>query len=175
MGITNLAFSPPPAHTTGGSSPTFFVVLLLLFAAFYFLMIRPQRNRQRRVMQVQSEVSPGQRIRTTAGLYGTIVSGDDRDVVVEIAPGVQVTMLRRAIMEVLPDDDGGPEPDEDEPQDSAEYDHESDDESPDDSEHPFDQTVSADFDSRDAEEQPNGSAPADKRAADKRKTKDSNI
>jgi preprotein translocase subunit YajC len=122
-------------------------------------------------MQVQSQVIPGQRIRTTAGLYGTIVSGDDRDIVVEIAPGVHVTMLRRAVMEVLPDDDGEPEDDEPDPQDSAE----ADDESSDDVDHPFDQTVSADFDSRDADEQPNGSAPADKRATDKRKTKDSNI
>ena len=34
---------------------------------------------------------PGQRVRTTAGIYGTVISGDDRDVVVEIAPGVEVT------------------------------------------------------------------------------------
>ncbi len=40
-------------------------------------------------------------------MYGTIVSADDRDVVVEIAPGVQVTMLRRAIMDVVPVDDQG--------------------------------------------------------------------
>ena len=53
---------------------------------------------------------PGQRVRTTAGIYGTVISGDDRDVVVEIAPGVQVTMLRRGIMEVVPEDDQGGTP-----------------------------------------------------------------
>jgi len=37
-------------------------------------------------------------------MYGTVVSGDDRDVVIEIAPGVEVTMLRRAVMEVVSDD-----------------------------------------------------------------------
>ena len=58
--------------------------------------MRPQRNRQRKAAQTQSHVMPGQRIRTTAGMYGTVVSGDDRDVVIEISPGVQVTMLRRA-------------------------------------------------------------------------------
>ena len=36
-------------------------------------------------------------------------SGDDRDVVGEIAPGVQVTMLRRAVMDVVSDDQPMPE------------------------------------------------------------------
>jgi preprotein translocase subunit YajC len=66
--------------------------------------MRPQRNRQRKAQQTQSAVMPGQRIRTTAGMYGTVVSGDDRDVVIEIAPGVEVTMLRRAVMDVVSDD-----------------------------------------------------------------------
>ncbi len=58
---------------------------------------------------------PGQRVRTTAGIYGTVVSGDDRDVVVEIAPGVNITMLRRGIMEVVPEDDQGGMTSESEP------------------------------------------------------------
>ena len=91
--------------TTSSGSPAFtFIILAVLVGLFYVLIMRPQRNRQRKAMQTQSQVMPGQRIRTTAGLYGTIVSGDDKDIVVEIAPGVEVTMLRRAIMEVLPDD-----------------------------------------------------------------------
>jgi len=102
----------------GGSSAFTFIILAVLVGLFYVLIMRPQRNRQRKAMQTQSQVMPGQRIRTTAGLYGTVVSGDDRDVVVEIAPGVEVTMLRRAVMEVI-SDDAMPshediEPDEDE-------------------------------------------------------------
>ncbi len=89
----------------GGTNPAFtFIILAVLIGLFYVLIMRPQRNRQRKVMQTQSAVVPGQRVRTTAGMYGTVVSGDDRDVVIEIAPGVQVSMLRRAIMEVVTDD-----------------------------------------------------------------------
>jgi preprotein translocase subunit YajC len=90
---------------------------------FYVAIIRPQRNRQRQAAQTQNQVLPGQRVRTTAGIYGTVISGDDRDIVVEIAPGVQITMLRRAVMEVVPDDDQGgtptpePEADDSEPVD----------------------------------------------------------
>jgi preprotein translocase subunit YajC len=77
----------------------------VLFGLFYVTIIRPQRNKQRAAASTQSQAVPGQRVRTTAGIYGTLVSGDDRDVVVEIAPGVQVQMLRRAIMDVVPEDD----------------------------------------------------------------------
>jgi preprotein translocase subunit YajC len=93
------------AGSTKSGNPAFtFIILAVLVGLFYVLIMRPQRNRQRKAMQTQSQVMPGQRVRTTAGMYGTVVSGDDRDVVIEIAPGVQVTMLRRAVMEVISDD-----------------------------------------------------------------------
>ena len=86
------------AQAKKGSSLLPFLIIAVLFGLFYFLIIRPQRNRQRAAAQMQSAVTPGQRIRTTAGIYGTVVSADDRDVVVQIAPGVEIRMLRRAVM-----------------------------------------------------------------------------
>ncbi len=98
------------ATTTKSGNPAYtFLILAVLIGLFYFLIMRPQRNRQRKAMQTQNQVMPGQRVRTTAGMYGTVVSGDDRDVVLEIAPGVRVTMLRRAIMDVVPADEPMPE------------------------------------------------------------------
>jgi preprotein translocase subunit YajC len=97
------------AKTSAGSPAYTFLILAVLIGLFYFLIMRPQRNRQRKAMQTQNRVMPGQRVRTTAGMYGTVVSGDDRDVVLEIAPGVHVTMLRRAIMDVVPADEPMPE------------------------------------------------------------------
>jgi len=97
-------FLAATSNSKSGSSAFTFIILAVLVGLFYVLIMRPQRNRQRKAMQTQSQVMPGQRFRTTAGMYGTVVSGDDRDVVIEIAPGVQITMLRRAIMEVVSDD-----------------------------------------------------------------------
>ena len=85
---------------------TFLLVIVVLFGLFYFVMIRPQRNRQRQVQQMQQQVMPGQRVRTTAGMYATVIAADDNDVVLEIAPGVQARFLRRAVLDVLPEDDG---------------------------------------------------------------------
>jgi preprotein translocase subunit YajC len=68
-------------------------------------MIRPQRNRQRKVQQQQSAVAPGTRVRTTAGMYATVVDVDGDDVILEVAPGVEVRYLKRAIAQVVPDED----------------------------------------------------------------------
>jgi preprotein translocase subunit YajC len=93
--------------TTSSTSFLPLLIIIVLFGVFYLAIIRPQRNRQRQTAQTQNQVMPGQRVRTTAGIYGTVVSGDDRDVVIEIAPGVNITMLRRGIMDVVPEDDQG--------------------------------------------------------------------
>ncbi len=104
MGNTLLAAS----SSKGGSPFTLIIILVLIFGVFYFLMIRPQRNRQRQVMQAQGAVTPGQRVRTTAGMDGTVTAVEDGDVVIEVAPGVEIRYLKRAIMDVLSD---APEPD----------------------------------------------------------------
>ena len=101
-----MLFAAAEAKQQSSSSFLPLLIIIVLFGVFYFAIIRPQRNRQRQAQSTQRQAMPGQRVRTTAGMYGTVVSGDDRDVTIEIAPGVQVTMLRRAIMDVVPEDDG---------------------------------------------------------------------
>jgi len=92
--------------TSKGNPYLFPIIIVALFGLLYFVMIRPQRNRQRQAQQMQNQVMPGQRVRTTAGMYATVVSIDGDDVVLEVAPGVNVTYMRRAIMNVVPDDTG---------------------------------------------------------------------
>jgi preprotein translocase subunit YajC len=90
---------------SSSSSYTFLLIILVIFGLMYFVMIRPQRNRQRQAQQTQRQVGIGAKVRTTAGMYGTIVDGDDDNVLVEVAPGVRIKMMRRAIMGVVPDDE----------------------------------------------------------------------
>ena len=89
------------ATKSSGSALTFPILIVLVFVGFYFLMIRPQRRRQQQVAQQQKTVNPGARVRTTAGMYATVVEVDGDDVVLEVAPGVEVRYLKRAIMEVV--------------------------------------------------------------------------
>ena len=89
------------ASSSGGS--TFIIFIIIIIGAMYFLVMRPGRKRQQRAQQQQSAVQPGARVRTTAGMYATVVATDGDDVILEVAPDVEVRYMKRAIMEVLGD------------------------------------------------------------------------
>ena len=99
----NVEFLAATSTASKGNPYLFPVIIVALFGLLYFVMIRPQRNRQRQAAQMQNQVLPGQRVRTTAGMYATVTSIEGDDVVLEVAPGVNVRYMRRAIMNVVPD------------------------------------------------------------------------
>lgn len=74
------------------------LMLALMVAVFYFLLIRPAQKKQKDQQQMVSALEPGSRVMTTSGMYGTIVHLGERQAVLEIAPGVEMTVLKQAIM-----------------------------------------------------------------------------
>jgi preprotein translocase subunit YajC len=113
----------PTTSKSGNSSFSYILIILVIFVAFYFLMIRPQQRRRQQAMQQQNTVTPGARVRTTAGMYATVVAVDGDDVVLEVAPGIEVRYMKRAIMDVVsPGDAYEPEeePVDEEPADDIE-------------------------------------------------------
>src|SRR5579863_4019774 len=101
------------AASSSGSSfnPTSLILILVVIVGVYMLMIRPQRRRQQQAQQQQNTLLPGARVRTTAGMYATVVDVDGDDVILEVAPGVEVRYMKRAIMEVISSGDGGEDTD----------------------------------------------------------------
>lgn len=99
------------AATASKSSfnPTSLILILVVIIGVYMLMIRPQQRRRQQAQQQQNTVRPGARVRTTAGMYATVVDVDGDDVVLEVAPGVEVRYMRRAIMDVVSPGDETPE------------------------------------------------------------------
>ncbi|HZD71005.1 MAG TPA: preprotein translocase subunit YajC [Actinomycetes bacterium] len=82
------------------------IFLLLLIAFFYFMIIRPQRNRMRAQQQLQSSLRLGDEIVTIAGFIGTIRRFDGDVVTIELSPGVEARLNRRAISgKVTPSED----------------------------------------------------------------------
>ncbi|HWG14501.1 MAG TPA: preprotein translocase subunit YajC [Streptosporangiaceae bacterium] len=90
------------AAKSSGSS-TFIIFIIIIIGAMYFLVMRPGRKRQQKVARQQNQVQPGARVRTTAGMYATVVAVDGDDVILEIAPDVEARYMKRAIMEVIGD------------------------------------------------------------------------
>jgi preprotein translocase subunit YajC len=89
------------AAKKSSGSTEILLLIVLVFVGFYFMLIRPQRRRQQQVQQQQRTVTPGARVRTTAGMYATVSAVDGDDVILEVAPGVDVRYMKRAIMEVI--------------------------------------------------------------------------
>ena len=80
-------------------SPVLFIGLLIL--GFYLLAIRPQRARAKALSQVQEALQPGARVMTSAGLHATVAALEGREVLLEVAPGVQLRFDRGAVIRVL--------------------------------------------------------------------------
>lgn len=77
----------------------------LLVFAFYFLILRPQRKRQQTMQQTMNAISPGTRVMLGSGLFGTVISVGPRQVVLEISPGTELTVLKQAISKIVTDAD----------------------------------------------------------------------
>jgi preprotein translocase subunit YajC len=93
------------AATTKSGSSSSLLIIIVIFAILMVFMFRSQSRRKRAAQDTQRQVVDGARIRTTFGVYGTIVESDDRNVIVEVAPGTRIKMLRQAIAMVVPDDE----------------------------------------------------------------------
>jgi preprotein translocase subunit YajC len=92
-------------------SLTTFALIALMAVAFYFLILRPQKKRQQEQQKTMSSMTPGARVMTGSGLFGTVVSVGEKQVVIEISPGVHLTLLKPAISRVVgPEDEDGPVP-----------------------------------------------------------------
>ena len=83
-------------------SSGFFLVLLAMFGFLYFLLIRPQRQQQRKHAEMLNALSVGNEVITSGGIYGEVVQLDAERVMLEIDEDVRIAVARRAIASVVP-------------------------------------------------------------------------
>jgi len=96
-----LWFQAAPA----GSSNLGLLMLLAVFAIFYFLLIMPVQRRQKRLQKMLSELKTGDRVITTGGLRGTIISLKDDVLQIKVAPdSIKLELVRTAVAQVLRED-----------------------------------------------------------------------
>jgi preprotein translocase subunit YajC len=102
---TQILAAAEAAKTTPKGGDESLLIIVVIFAVMMIFMFRSQRRRQRAAQDTQRGVMDGTRVRTTFGVYGTVVGSDDRNVMLEVAPGTRIKMLRQAIAAVVPDDE----------------------------------------------------------------------
>ncbi len=72
-------------------------MIALMGGAVYFLMIRPQQKRAKETANLMSSLEPGSRVMTISGIVGTIKYLGDKQAILEVSPGVEITMDKRAL------------------------------------------------------------------------------
>ena len=81
------------------------LMLVVFVGAAYFLMIRPQQKRMREHQSQIDALLPGARVILNSGVFATISHIADTQAIVELAPGVEVTILKQAIARVTKNDE----------------------------------------------------------------------
>ena len=101
------------AQTAAGGDPTTGMImqiapLILVFVVFYFLLIRPQQQARKRHMEMVTNLKKNDIVVTSGGMIGKVKSVADDEVRVELAPNVDVRVLRHTIAEVRSKTDPAP-------------------------------------------------------------------
>ncbi len=74
-----------------------FLYLALLAVAFFILIVRPQRRQMAARRALIASLEVGDEVITAGGIYGTILEISDASLMVEVAPGVVLTVAREAV------------------------------------------------------------------------------
>lgn len=91
----------------GGTSLLGLEPLLFIFAIFYFLLIMPQQRKQKKWQLMLSELKNGDRIVTSGGLRGTIISLKDDALTLRVPPdNLKLEISRASVVSVTPAEEG---------------------------------------------------------------------
>jgi preprotein translocase subunit YajC len=86
------------------SGGIFILVILVLFLV-WLMLVRPQRRRQLNQQAMIDHLRVGDEVLTAGGFFATVVGIDEDEVTVELSPGAEARLAKRAIAAVMPDED----------------------------------------------------------------------
>lgn len=96
MTLAPLLLAPviPPGLVT-------FLPFLLIIAVFYLMLVRPNQKKQKQWQEMLGSLKPGDRITTTGGMRGTIISLKEDAVQLRVPPdGIKLEVVKSAIASV---------------------------------------------------------------------------
>jgi len=100
-----------PAPGLGGGGFSMLLPILLFIPLLYFMMIRPQQKRQKQWQEMLTSIKSGDRITTTGGLRGVILSIKDDTIIIRVAPdNLKLEIAKTAIASVTTQDSASESP-----------------------------------------------------------------
>ena len=100
------AASAPPGGAGGNAVLTQLVFFAAIFAIFYFLLIRPQQRQKRDRERMLGAIKKGDRVVTTSGMHGTVLTLNENTVVLRVADQVKLEFDRAALGRVVMEGQG---------------------------------------------------------------------
>lgn len=97
------AMAQEAGATPQGGIIDLLIPMALMFVVFYFLLIRPQQAARKKHAAMIAGIKRGDTVVTAAGFIGKVVKATDAEnpeVQVEIADGVQVTVIKSTLSDV---------------------------------------------------------------------------
>ena len=101
MAILAMAPAPGAEGAPQQSGAFMFVWLGLMVLLFYFMLIRPQKRREKERQALLEAVKTGDRVLFAGGLLGVVANVKEKTLIVKIADGVKVEVVRSAVSQVL--------------------------------------------------------------------------
>jgi len=80
-----------------------FLPMILLVVVFYFILIRPQQQRAKQQAKLLSALKSGDRVVTSAGIIGTVITVKDKTVSLRSADA-KFEVTKASVTEILADD-----------------------------------------------------------------------
>ena len=94
------------AQAASGSQaePGFMTLLPLIgiLVIFYFLLIRPQSKRAKEQIKMRDALQKGDEVIISGGELGRVVSVGDHYITLEIAPNVEIVVVKSGVQTLLP-------------------------------------------------------------------------
>ena len=78
------------------------ILLIGIFVIFWLLLIRPQARRAKEHKQMVENLKRGDEVITSGGILGSILNVSESYIVVEIAAGLEVLVLKSSVQTLLP-------------------------------------------------------------------------
>jgi preprotein translocase subunit YajC len=78
-----------------------FLPFLLIIVVFYLMLVRPNQKKQKQWQEMLASLKPGDRITTSGGMRGTIISIKEDAVQLRVPPdGIKLEVVKSAIASV---------------------------------------------------------------------------
>lgn len=83
------------------NAASYLLLWVPLILIFYFIVLRPQKQEQKRHQEMLQKLNKNDEIITTSGIHGTIVNVKDKSLILRIDDNVKIEIEKSAVASLI--------------------------------------------------------------------------